>query len=185
MRPDWLIKALADPAKGKGKPLEHWHKTLLEPIPQGCRNTTLLSIAGKLLFHDVNLILARDLLLAVNIARCDPPLSVDEVDSVIVSCAKDTSEARPMTCLTNPRYGIAISPKSSGASGEVILKSGSVSSSSSCAASWSMWARSQTWTGSCVRSRPHSNRGRAMNPEIIELAELLQQDGPTPGAEKA
>ena len=50
--PDWLIEALADPAKGKGKPLEHWHKTLLEPIPQGRRNTTLLSIAGKLLFHD-------------------------------------------------------------------------------------------------------------------------------------
>jgi hypothetical protein len=86
--PDWLIKDLADPAKGKGKPLEHWHKTLLEPIPQGRRNTTLLSIAGKLLFHDVNVILARDLLLAVNIARCDPPLSADEVDSVIVSCAK-------------------------------------------------------------------------------------------------
>jgi hypothetical protein len=85
--PDWLIEAIAGPA-GKGKPLEDWHRTLTQPIPNGCRNTTLASIAGKLLFHDVNLILIRDLLLAVNVAQCDPPLPVEEVEAVIVSVAQ-------------------------------------------------------------------------------------------------
>jgi hypothetical protein len=41
----------------------------------------------------VNLVLVRDLLLAVNAVRCDPPLPPDEVDAVIVSVAK--------TCLRN------------------------------------------------------------------------------------
>jgi Bifunctional DNA primase/polymerase, N-terminal/Primase C terminal 1 (PriCT-1) len=86
--PDWLLDRLADQAEGNGKPLEDWHKTLTEPIPNGCRNSTLTSICGKLLFHDLNLVLVRDLLLSVNVARCDPPLPLEEVEAVIVSVAK-------------------------------------------------------------------------------------------------
>jgi Bifunctional DNA primase/polymerase, N-terminal/Primase C terminal 1 (PriCT-1) len=85
--PEWLIKDVTGSA-GKGKPLEDWHRILTQPIPNGRRNATLASIVGKLLFHDLNLILIRDLLLSINVAQCDPPLPVEEVESVIVSVAQ-------------------------------------------------------------------------------------------------
>lgn len=86
--PEWLYQiASHSEGPGKGKKLEEWHKTLTGVIPAGSRNTTLASIAGKLLFHDVNLILLRDLLLCINDARCDPPLSVSEVDRIVASVA--------------------------------------------------------------------------------------------------
>jgi hypothetical protein len=86
--PHWLIARLADHAEGKGKPLEEWHRTLTSPIPNGQRNTTLASICGRLIFHGLDLIEVRDLLAAVNIARCDPPLPDDEINTVVCSVAK-------------------------------------------------------------------------------------------------
>jgi hypothetical protein len=87
--PDWLHRLMAgSSAPGKGKPLEHWHATLTEPIPNGTRNSTLAEICGKLLFHDVNLVLVRDLLVCVNAARCDPPLTIEEVETITVSVAR-------------------------------------------------------------------------------------------------
>ena len=87
--PAWLIEATSWPAsKAKGKPLEDWHATLTQPIPDGERNATLASIAGKLLHDGVNLILIRDLLLCVNTARCTPPLSGEEVETIVASVAR-------------------------------------------------------------------------------------------------
>jgi hypothetical protein len=86
--PDWLTAKLAHHAAGKGKPLEEWHRTLTSPIPNGQRNTTLASICGRLIFHGLDLIEARDLLACVNAARCDPPLPDDEINALIISVAR-------------------------------------------------------------------------------------------------
>lgn len=87
--PDWLHTLIAEPSGGsKGRPLEAWHALLTSPIPNGQRNSTLAEITGKLLFHDVNLVLIRDLLVCVNAARCDPPLTVEEVEAIVASVAR-------------------------------------------------------------------------------------------------
>ena len=87
--PDWLHQLVAaSSASGKGKPLEHWHETLTQPIPNGTRNATLAEICGKLLFHDVNLVLVRDLLICVNATRCEPPMAIEEVETIAASVAR-------------------------------------------------------------------------------------------------
>ncbi|WP_246673042.1 MULTISPECIES: bifunctional DNA primase/polymerase [unclassified Mesorhizobium] len=87
--PEWLYDVAGDSEGGcNGKTLEEWHSTLTELIPVGSRDNTLTSIAGKLLFHDVNLILIRDLLLSVNEARCVPPLPIAHIDRIVTSVAR-------------------------------------------------------------------------------------------------
>ena len=86
--PDWLVtKIEAAKANSKvGKPLEHWHSVLTEPIRNGERNTTLASIAGKLVHCGLrDVILIYDLLMCVNIARCEEQLSADEVETIVIS----------------------------------------------------------------------------------------------------
>src|SRR5262249_35806067 len=86
--PDWL-HTLINAANGKGKtgkPLEHWHKVLTEPIRNGERNTTLASIAGKLLHAGLkDGFLLYDLIMCVNIARCEQPLPAGEVEAIVIS----------------------------------------------------------------------------------------------------
>jgi len=86
--PDWLLTMVAT-AKGgakTGKPLEHWHTVLIEPIRNGQRNATLASICGKLVHCGVrDVILLYDLVMCVNIARCEQPLSPSEVETIVIS----------------------------------------------------------------------------------------------------
>lgn len=86
--PEWLYELLGSQREGQGKPLEHWHALLTHSICNGTRNTTLASIAGKLLFHNVNLALINDLLGCVNEARCVPPMSSAEIEAIVCSVAK-------------------------------------------------------------------------------------------------
>jgi hypothetical protein len=87
--PDWLIAMVAS-AKGSngkaGKPLEHWHKVLTEPIRNGERNATLASICGKLVHSGVrDVVLLYDLVMCVNLTRCEQPLSPYEVETIVIS----------------------------------------------------------------------------------------------------
>jgi hypothetical protein len=86
--PDWLLTMVAT-AKGNsktGRPLEHWHTVLTEPIHNGQRNATLASICGKLVHCGVrDVILLYDLMMCINIARCEQPLSPVEVETVVIS----------------------------------------------------------------------------------------------------
>jgi len=86
--PEWVHDLIGTQAPGRGKPLEHWHSVLTHKICNGTRNATLASIAGKLLHHDVNIVLIHDLIACVNEARCDGPLDAGEVESILVSVAK-------------------------------------------------------------------------------------------------
>ena len=87
--PEWLIEATSWPAnKPKGKTDEEWHDTLTRDIPEGERNDTLTSIAGKLLFHGLGMKLTHDLLTAISLARCKPPLSHREIETIILSIVR-------------------------------------------------------------------------------------------------
>jgi hypothetical protein len=87
--PDWLITKIAATKGGNGKagkPLEHWHSVLTEPIHNGERNNTLASICGKLLHAGLtDGFLLYDLIMCVNVARCQQPLSPDEVETIVIS----------------------------------------------------------------------------------------------------
>jgi Bifunctional DNA primase/polymerase, N-terminal/Primase C terminal 1 (PriCT-1) len=88
--PEWIGQALSphgDRAR-KGRSHKEWNALLAAAIPEGERNATLTSIAGKLLATKLSPILAADLLECVNVARCVPPLAQGEVEKIIVSVAK-------------------------------------------------------------------------------------------------
>ena len=89
--PDWLHALINGGNSGaaKGKPLEHWHTALTEPIRNGERNTTLASICGKLLHAGLkDGFLLYDLIMCVNIARCAQPLSASEVETIVISVVR-------------------------------------------------------------------------------------------------
>lgn len=60
----------------------------LETIPSGSRNGTLTSYAGRLLAKGHPVHEATDLCLALNVAKCRPPLPTDEVGAIVASVAK-------------------------------------------------------------------------------------------------
>ena len=89
--PDWLHELIGASSKNgaKGKPLEHWHKILTNKIYNGERNTTLTSVCGKLLHFGVDdLTLLYDVMLCVNIARCEEPLPEHEIAAIVRSVAQ-------------------------------------------------------------------------------------------------
>ena len=84
--PDWLLSLIETNGRGCQTPLLHWHHTLTEQIPQGQRNATLASVCGKLLHAGLSdLILLLDVMLCVNAARCSPPISQHEVETIVSS----------------------------------------------------------------------------------------------------
>jgi Bifunctional DNA primase/polymerase, N-terminal/Primase C terminal 1 (PriCT-1) len=85
--PDWLHAqiAITGAAAKQGKTVAEWHDVLTQPIKQGARDDTLASIAGKLLARDIHLLLVLDLLMCVNIARCEPPLPLGDVHRITMS----------------------------------------------------------------------------------------------------
>jgi bifunctional DNA primase/polymerase-like protein/primase-like protein len=94
--PDWLVAKIEAPKTGKtGKPLEHWHSVLTEPICNGERNSTLASICGKLLHAGLtDGFLLYDLIMCVNIARCEQPLSANEVETIVISVVRSHLRGR-------------------------------------------------------------------------------------------
>ena len=86
--PVWLLDLARGPESGHGHPLRYWRVLLREGVGEGARNTTLASLAGHLLWHDVDAEVVRALLLAWNRVRCRPPLEDTEVDAVVASIAR-------------------------------------------------------------------------------------------------
>jgi len=98
--PDWLTTIIrtAKCGNGKiGKPLEHWHSVLTEPIANGQRNATLASIAGKLVHCGLrDAVLLYDVVECVNLARCEQPLPPTEVETIVISVMRSHFR-RPQT----------------------------------------------------------------------------------------
>ncbi|MBI4756535.1 MAG: primase C-terminal domain-containing protein [Betaproteobacteria bacterium] len=70
---------------------------------QDSRNDTLASLAGHLLWHGVDPVVALDLLLARNAFRCRPPLSEDEVARAVDSIAPARAARRRPRVSTSGR----------------------------------------------------------------------------------
>jgi Bifunctional DNA primase/polymerase, N-terminal/Primase C terminal 1 (PriCT-1) len=90
--PGWLLTIIGTAKGGNGKagkPFEHWHAVLTQPIHNGERNSTLASICGKLLHAGLtDGFLLYDLIMCVNIARCEQPLSPSEVETIVISVGR-------------------------------------------------------------------------------------------------
>jgi putative DNA primase/helicase len=86
--PKWIIDALVEPKQGKARPAGHWDEALAAPIPEGCRETTLVSICGKLVYQGVDLVLVEQVLGCVNDARCNPPLDHKDITRIVASIAR-------------------------------------------------------------------------------------------------
>jgi len=83
--PEWL---LSQPLGGTGHSLAHWRRLVRDGVAQGERNSTLASLTGHLLRRGVDPEVALELLLGWNRFRCRPPLTDEEVASVVESIAR-------------------------------------------------------------------------------------------------
>lgn len=84
--PRWL---LAPTGGGRAKrSLADWRQLVREGVPEGQRNSTIASLAGHLLWHQVDPEVVLELLLAWNRMRCRPPLDDAEVAQVVANIVK-------------------------------------------------------------------------------------------------
>lgn len=86
--PDWLLRLAAGAPGGTGHPLTYWRHLVRGGVEEGERNATIASFAGHLLWHGVDSTVVLELLLCWNAVRCRPPLSDDEVASVVASITR-------------------------------------------------------------------------------------------------
>ena len=86
--PAWLRRRLGLPGQRSGHPLTYWRALVHEGVEEGERNNSIASLAGYLLRHGTDPVVALDLLLSWNAARCRPPLSEDEVVKVVESITR-------------------------------------------------------------------------------------------------
>ena len=84
--PGWLLPGAQ--AKHARHSPEHWRRLVRDGVDEGARNATLASLAGHLLWHEVDPGAVMELLLAWNRARCRPPLEDAEVAGVVESIAR-------------------------------------------------------------------------------------------------
>ena len=88
--PEWLLeKARGNTVNGKGKPLEHWHRVLTNPVQNGQRNATLASVCGKLVHAGLtDVVLPLDIMDCINAARCCEPLGEEEIETIVASVVR-------------------------------------------------------------------------------------------------
>lgn len=79
--PRWLLGAFG-PARAR-RTLADWRQLVREGVPEGQRNSTIASLAGHLLWHQVDPEIVLELLLGWNRLRCRPPLDDAEVAQVV------------------------------------------------------------------------------------------------------
>jgi hypothetical protein len=84
--PNWLTA----PFRGAhtGRSLSDWRQLVRDGVPEGQRNSTIASLTGHLLSHNVDPAVTLELMLSWNRARCRPPLDDAEVASVVSNIAK-------------------------------------------------------------------------------------------------
>lgn len=89
--PEWL----AEPRfpRRKGHSVAYWRELVRNGVSEGQRNQSLASLSGHLLWHEVDVNVVLELLLAWNAVRCRPPLDDDEVISVVRSIERTQQRA--------------------------------------------------------------------------------------------
>lgn len=86
--PAWLVGlGEREGERRPGKPVEKWRRLVAEGVGEGGRNAAVASLAGKLLYQNVDPFVILDLCLCWNETRCRPPLPDDEVVETVNSVA--------------------------------------------------------------------------------------------------
>jgi hypothetical protein len=85
--PAWLLKRIASAPTGVRSPTD-WRSVTKNGAEDGARNVTIAGLCGLLLGRRIDPHVCLDLLLAFNATRCRPPLSEDEVVSIVASIAR-------------------------------------------------------------------------------------------------
>lgn len=86
--PPRLLAELASDEQHPGHPLIYWRELVAAGVGEGERNNTIASLAGHLLWHDVDADVVAEMLVCWNQVRCRPPLSQEEVLRTVGSIAK-------------------------------------------------------------------------------------------------
>lgn len=84
--PRWLIAPIHGARIGRS--VSDWRLLVREGVAEGQRNSTIASLTGHLLWHNVDPCVALELMLAWNRMRCRPPLDDAEVADVVASITK-------------------------------------------------------------------------------------------------
>ena len=86
--PAWLLTRANGGNSGKlPTPAAEWQSLVRDGVSEGSRNDNLTRLAGYLLRRHIDALVATEIVLAVNDARCRPPLERDEVITIIDSIA--------------------------------------------------------------------------------------------------
>lgn len=86
--PERLLAEVTARGSRQGHPLSYWRDLVAEGVPEGQRNSTIASLAGHLLWHEVDPDVVSEMLLCWNRVRCLPPLSDEEVLRTVQSIAR-------------------------------------------------------------------------------------------------
>ena len=93
--PAWLVQALVQP--GGGSPVRDpsaWRDLVAKGVSEGGRNTAVSRLTGHLLRRWVDAQVVHELVQAWNSARCQPPLSPEEVTKIVGSIARKELQRR-------------------------------------------------------------------------------------------
>jgi hypothetical protein len=87
--PAWLLGIARGEAAGPDPGVfRGFRQRARETVPEGQRNDAIASFTGHLLWHGIDPLVARELMLCWNRAHCRPPLSDDEVARTVESIAR-------------------------------------------------------------------------------------------------
>jgi hypothetical protein len=87
--PQWLLDKIAEPKNSNGNaPAAEWRDVVTAEIPEGRRDDTITRVAGYLLRRRVDPIVALELLHALNLTRCKPPLADTDIHKIVNSIAR-------------------------------------------------------------------------------------------------
>ncbi len=83
--PRWILLSGGVRAR---RTLSDWRRLVHDGVPEGQRNSSIASLAGHLLWHQIDPEVVLELLLAWNRMRCRPPLEDAEVAQVVSNIAR-------------------------------------------------------------------------------------------------
>jgi hypothetical protein len=83
--PTWLHEKMVTRSKKKAAPVETWRTLTRDGVGEGQRNDAAARLAGYLLRHWIDPVVALELVQSWNLARCSPPLAPEEIAAVVNS----------------------------------------------------------------------------------------------------
>ena len=93
--PAWLLAKLVPPGRnGNGAaPASAWRE-LVKGVAEGARDCSATRLAGHLLRHRIDPLVALELLQSWNATRCDPPLPEADIERIVASIARKELQRR-------------------------------------------------------------------------------------------